>query len=45
MLARALNEYQQLHQLGSFPPESSGLKDPEVISDYISSRADPVQES
>lgn len=36
------HEYQQLHQLGSVPPEPSGLKDPEVISDYISSCTDPV---
>lgn len=42
MLVRALNENQQPYQLGSFPPESSCLKDPEVISDYISSCTDPV---
>lgn len=39
------NENQQLRQLGSFPLESSSLKDPEVISDYISSCTDPVEES
>lgn len=36
------SENQQLFQWGGFPPESSGLKDPKVTSDYISSCTVPV---